>query len=175
MAVFAKALGNGYAISACIGKEKFMQATQQTFISSTFWTERIGSVAALKTLEVMERVKSWDKITEIGNNIGKLWKEIGEKYELNMKINGLAAVQSYIFESDENLKYKTLVTQEMLKKGFLSTPLVFTSISHSDKIIKSYINALDECFSLVRECEDGADIDSLLDGPVCHNGFKRLN
>jgi glutamate-1-semialdehyde 2,1-aminomutase len=175
LAVFAKALGNGYAISACIGKDKFMQAAQQTFISSTFWTERIGSAAALKTIEVMSRTKSWDKITKIGENIGGLWKGLGDKYSLDMNISGLPAVQSYSFVSDDNIKYKTLVTQEMLKKGFLSTPLLFASVSHSEKIIKSYIEALDECFSLVRDCEDGKSVDSLLDGPVCHSGFKRLN
>ncbi len=43
-----------------------MEATQSTFISSTFWTERIGPTAALKTLEVMEREKSWEQITSTG-------------------------------------------------------------------------------------------------------------
>ena len=73
--IFAKSLGNGYAISACIGKQEFMQAAQQTFISSTFWTERIGPTAALKTLEVMEREKSWEIITQIGSNISSRWKK----------------------------------------------------------------------------------------------------
>ena len=49
MAMFGKALGNGYAITAIIGREQIMQSAQQTFISSTFWTERIGPTAAIKT------------------------------------------------------------------------------------------------------------------------------
>ena len=53
-----KSLGNGYAITAVVGKS-VMEAAQKTFISSTFWTERIGPTAALKTLEIMEREKSW--------------------------------------------------------------------------------------------------------------------
>jgi glutamate-1-semialdehyde 2,1-aminomutase len=66
MAVFGKALGNGYAITAVLGKKSIMEYAQDTFISSTFWTERIGSVAALKTLEVMKKNKSWEIITDIG-------------------------------------------------------------------------------------------------------------
>ena len=175
LAVFAKALGNGYAISACIGIEKFMQAAQKTFISSTFWTERIGSVAALKTLEVMERTKSWEKITHTGLQIRQHWLKLAEEYSLDMNVFGLPAVQSYAFSSNNNLKYKTLITQEMLKKGFLSTPLVFASTAHSEEDIKLYISALGECFSLVKECENGLDVDSILKVPVCHNGFRRLN
>ena len=47
MAMFGKALGNGYAITATIGRREIMEAAQCTFISSTFWTERIGPTAAL--------------------------------------------------------------------------------------------------------------------------------
>ena len=56
MAIFGKALGNGYAITAIIGKKEIMEAAQNTFISSTFWTERIGPTAGLKTLEVMNKM-----------------------------------------------------------------------------------------------------------------------
>ena len=66
ISIFGKALGNGYAITSVIGKDYLMKFTQETFISSTFWTERIGPTAALKTLEVMERTKSWKFITEHG-------------------------------------------------------------------------------------------------------------
>ena len=50
MAMFGKALGNGFAITSVIGKKKIMDHAQNTFISSTIWGERIGSVAGLKTL-----------------------------------------------------------------------------------------------------------------------------
>ncbi|MBT5399777.1 aminotransferase class III-fold pyridoxal phosphate-dependent enzyme [bacterium] len=175
LAVFAKALGNGYAISACIGRKEFMQAAQKTFISSTFWTERIGPAAALKTLEVMERTKSWVKITNTGLNIRGYWQDLAREYDLDLKVFGLPAVQSYAFDSEKNLEYKTLITQEMLKKGFLSTPLIFSSTAHSKSDVDLYISALRECFSLVKDCEDGMDINSILEGPVCHNGFVRLN
>jgi len=175
MAVFGKALGNGYAITATIGKREIMKAAQSTFISSTFWSERIGPAAALQTLDVMERMRSWEKITGIGLKIRSRWTDLAEKHRLKIQISGLPAIQSYAFSSTDNLKYKTLVTQEMLKRGFLSTPLVFACTEHTDEVIESYVEALDQCFALVGECEDGRSVDSLLEGPVCHSGFKRLN
>ncbi len=77
--VLGKALGNGYAITSVLGKEEIMDNIKNTFISSTFWTERIGPTAALKTLEVMEKQKSWEKITRIGKTIMAGWAKIAKK------------------------------------------------------------------------------------------------
>ena len=175
MAIFAKALGNGYAISACIGKQEFMQAAQQTFISSTFWTERIGPTAALKTLEVMEREKSWKTITKIGNSISRQWKTLADKHELDISTWGHPALSGYTFNSSNTLSYKTLITQEMLKKGYLASNSVYVCTEHSPNIINDYFEVLDPIFSLIKECEEGRDIMGLLKGPICHSEFKRLN
>jgi len=175
IAIFAKALGNGYAISACIGRKKFMQAAQHTFISSTFWTERIGPTAALKTLEVMEREKSWEQITQIGSNISKRWLNLANKYELSINTWGLPALSGYTFNSPNAISYKTLVTQEMLKKGYLATNSVYACTEHTQGVVDGYFSELDPIFATLKDCEEGRDIDSLLEGPLCHNGFKRLN
>jgi glutamate-1-semialdehyde 2,1-aminomutase len=175
MAIFAKALGNGYAISACIGKQKFMQAAQQTFISSTFWTERIGPTAALKTLEVMEAEKSWEKITKIGKSISKNWLALADKHNVSINTWGLPALTGYTFNSSNALAYKTLITQEMLKKGFLAANSVYVCIEHKQDVVDGYFSALDPIFLTIKECEDGLDVNTLLDGPICHSGFKRLN
>jgi glutamate-1-semialdehyde 2,1-aminomutase len=175
LAIFAKALGNGYAISACIGRQEFMQAAQQTFISSTFWTERIGPSAALKTLEVMEREKSWDTITKIGTGISNQWKGLADKYKLSISTWGLPALSGYTFNSPNALSYKTLITQEMLKKGYLAANSVYACIEHKQDIVDGYFAELDPIFAIIKQCEDGLDIDTLLESPLCHNGFKRLN
>ena len=175
MAVFAKALGNGYAISACIGSKEIMQSAENTFISSTFWTERIGPTAALKTLEVMEREKSWEKITAIGVNISDQWNNLAKKYNLSINNFGISALSGYSFNSSNSQAYKTLVTQEMLKNGFLASNCVYSCISHSESIIDDYFSIIEPIFEKIKECEDGRDVSTLLDGPICHSGFKRLN
>ena len=175
IATFGKALGNGYAISAVLGTQQIMDACQTSFISSTFWTERIGPAAALKTLDVMQKIKSWERITEKGHYIQKSWIEIAGKYGLDIEVGGLPAMSYFSFKSDNFLEYKTLITQEMLKKGFLSTNIIFLCTEHNHDIIEAYIAELDAVFRLISECEDGRNVTELLDGPVCHNGFKRLN
>ena len=175
MAIFGKAMGNGYAITATIGRREVMEATQSTFISSTFWTERIGPSAALKTLEVMDRIKSWEAITNTGLHIRHNWQALANQYSIEIDHWGLPALTGFSFKSPNALFYKTLITQEMLKQGFLAGNCVYVCTAHTPQIIDSFFNALDPVFALIKECEEGRDVHALLNGPVCHAGFKRLN
>ena len=175
MAMFGKALGNGYAITATIGRREVMEAAQSTFISSTFWTERIGPTAALKTLEIMERETSWQQITEIGKRLRKSWQEVADVHGIKIKHNGIDALAGFTIDSTKAREYKTLITQEMLKKGYLASTSCYASTTHTKEIIDNYIEVLEPIFKLISQCENGRDINSLLEGPVCHGGFKRLN
>ena len=175
MAMFGKALGNGYGITATIGKREVMEAAQSTFISSTFWTERIGPSAALATLKVMEKIKSWETITQTGMNIRQGWQNLAEKNAIKISHWGLPALTGFTFQSDNALAYKTLITQEMLAKGYLSSNSVYACIDHTADVVEDYLANLDPIFALVKECEDGRNVMSLLKGPICHGGFKRLN
>lgn len=175
MAMFGKALGNGYAITATIGRREVMEAAQTTFISSTFWTERIGPTAGLKTLEVMERIQSWEQITQTGKKIGERWKKLADKYGLNLKVSGLPALIGFSFPGSRMLEYKTLITQEMLAQGYLAANSVYVCTEHTQQVLDGYFDALDPVFSLIAECEAGRDLTTLLKSPVCHSGFKRLN
>ncbi|MBW0434105.1 aminotransferase class III-fold pyridoxal phosphate-dependent enzyme [Leptospira yasudae] len=175
IALFGKALGNGYAITAIIGRREVMEAAQTTFISSTFWTERIGPAAALKTLEVMEKTRSWEQISSKGKQIKSIWKGLSEKYQIAIDQWGLSALAGFTIKSSNALAYKTLITQEMLKKGFLAGNSIYTCIDHTPEIIERYVEAIDPIFSLIQECENGRDLNVLLEGPVCHGGFRRLN
>ena len=175
MAMYGKALGNGYAITAVVGKKEVMEAAQATFISSTFWTERIGPTAAIKTLEVMERDETWKTITNLGLYAKKQLKNLADKYQVKINQWGISALTGYTFLGKHPLHYKTLVTQEMLKKGYLAGNSLYICIYHTESVIDEFIFNLDPIFSLIKECEDGRDINSLLMGPVCHSGFQRLN
>lgn len=175
MAMFGKAMGNGYAITATIGRREIMEAAQTSFISSTFWTERIGPTAALKTLEVMQRVRSWETITATGRTIAKRWQALADKYELPITISGLPALISFAFDSPRHMAYKTLITQEMLAKGYLAGTTVYVCTQHTPEVVDGFFAALDPVFKLIKECESGRDVMSLLRNGVCHEGFKRLN
>jgi glutamate-1-semialdehyde 2,1-aminomutase len=175
MAMFGKAMGNGYAITATIGRRDVMQAAQSTFISSTFWTERIGPTAALKTLEVMAREKSWETITRTGLAIRNRWDNLAKENDLKIDHWGLPALTGFTIQSENALAYKTLITQEMLGKGYLASNCVYVCTAHTPQIVDDYFDALEPIFKVIQECENGRDVMGLLHGPVCHAGFKRLN
>jgi len=175
MAMFGKALGNGYAITAVLGKRSVMEAAQNTFISSTFWTERIGPTAALATLDVMEQTKSWEIITKMGVYITEQWQSIAKSTGIAIKTSGLPALTSFSVDSKFALEYKTLITQEMLKKSYLAGTSVYVATVHTKEIVDRFFAELEPVFALIKECEDGRDVNALLDGPTCSSGFKRLN
>ena len=175
MAMFGKAMGNGYAITAILGNRDVMESAQNSFISSTFWTERIGPAAALKTLEIMEREKSWDVISMTGKIVRTKWQELADLYNLEISHFGLDSLAGFSFNSKNSQKYKTFITQEMLSKGYLAGTSFYASTQHSTKIINDYFENLEPVFKEIAECENGRNIDDLLKAPVCHSGFKRLN
>ena len=176
MCMFGKALGNGYAITAVIGKKNIMNKAKNSFISSTFWSERIGFLAGIRTIDVMKKIKSWEKIIKSGKYLSEKIKELAKKYELSINVGGIDSITYYSFNSKKNLKYKTFISQEMLKKGYLASTNFYASIAHNSENLNDYFEALNDIYFKISECEkENIRIYDLLDGPVCHSGFKRLN
>lgn len=173
MAIFGKALGNGYAINAIIGKKNIMEASNNTFISSTFWTERVGPTAALETLRVMEKIKSWEIISKIGEKIKKKWFSIAKQHKLNIKIQGIDALPNFTFVSKNNNAYKTFISQEMIKKNILASNTVYTCIYHETKLLDSYFNILNDTFFKISKCEhESENIYNLLKVPTAITGIR---
>jgi glutamate-1-semialdehyde 2,1-aminomutase len=172
IATFGKALGNGYAINPIIGTDSVMNYVHSTFISSTFWTERIGSVAGLKTLEIMEKIKSWEIISKIGLSIKKKWEYLSKKHKIKMSIQGLHSLPNFKFEND-NLLYKTFISQELLKRKILAGNSIYVCTEHKKEILDRYFDILDHVFYRIKESmEYNIDKQKLLDGPVCISGFR---
>ena len=151
--IFGKALGNGYPITAIVGKKDIMNMKDKTFMSSTFWTERAGPVAALKTLEIMEKSKSWNIITQKGKKISAFWKKMAKKNKINIRVQGIPSLCNFQFNSKHHNIYKNFITQEMLKKGFLANNIVYSSISHTDNILKKYFEFFEEIFEKINNLE----------------------
>jgi glutamate-1-semialdehyde 2,1-aminomutase len=173
IAIFGKALGNGHAINAIIGKKEIMENTMNTFISSTFWTERIGSVAGLETLNLMKKIESWKIISKIGRNIKKNWNKIAKENSLNIKIQGIDALPNFNFETNSHNLYKTYISQEMLKKNILASNAVYTCINHSDKILSNYFDKLNDIFKMINKCENQEEnIHNLLETSEAITGIR---
>ncbi|MDP8213182.1 MAG: aminotransferase class III-fold pyridoxal phosphate-dependent enzyme [Candidatus Zapsychrus exili] len=172
--VLGKAMSNGYPMSAIVGRENVMQAAQHTFISSTYWTERVGFVAALKTIEQFEKKNVIKHITDIGSYLSYELKGIFDSCGLKMTIEGLVSVPIISIKEDDPMIVKTIFTQEMLKRGFLASNVVYVSYAHTKEIVDKYLIAAREVMELISRNIKAGSSKEMLEGPVCHSGFKRL-
>ena len=173
--VLGKALGNGYPITCVIGKKKYLKKASKSFISSTFWTENSGFVAALKTLDIIRKQKTFMKIKNIGQKIKIIWSEKSNKYNLPISIYGLDSIPSFRFLGKNSAKYKTYFTQEMLKKGILATNTIYVSIVHTKKYLNMYAKEIDQIFFKIKKCEQKKmSINKILKSKVANSDFKRL-
>jgi len=172
--VFGKAIGNGYPITAILGKDNLMEKSSKTFLSSTFWSDRIGPTAAIATIDLMEKTKSWEIIIKKGRKIKSRWKKLFNKYSLNVNIWGLNAIIGFNFVSKNNLKYKTYISQELLKKNILASNLVYIAVSHNDNDIDRYFYEFEKIIKNIKSFEEGEDI-NFIDNKIANKSFKRLN
>ena len=154
ISIFGKALGNGHAINAIIGKKEIMENIKDTFISSTFWTERLGSVAGLETLKLMKKIESWKINSKIGANIKKNWNQIARENSLRINVQGIDSLPNFIFNSKKHNLYKTYISQQMIKKKIMASNVVYTCISHTNKILDNYFDNLNNIFKMIKKCDD---------------------
>lgn len=175
--VYGKAMGNGFAISAIVGSQTVMDVAQETFISSTFWTERVGFVAALKTIECLTRDKVWVHLQEIGALIGRGWQELADKHGLLLKTTDFKPLitMKWQYGEQRNAQISTLFTQEMLKRGYLAAGSIYVSFAHTTKIVDDYLKRVDEVFAIIAKAIATDGLATLLETRVKEEGFKRLN
>ena len=170
MAIFGKALGSGFAINAIIGKKKIMKKAENTFISSTFWGERIGYTAALSTLKEFKRLNVFKKIEINGKLIKNIWSDLSKRYNVPIKLMGTNAIPVFEFYNNHSIN-KTFLTQEMLKNKILATNMIYINIFHNKNNIKKYIKILDRIFYDISK----KNIKKILKSKVCFKPINRIN
>ena len=174
IAVFGKALGNGYPISAVIGRKDIMDHAQDSFISSTYWTERIGFVAAMATLKKMETHSVQNHLIRCGERINRGWAQLSKKHGIPIHIDGMPPLTHISFEAKNPIALQTLYTQEMLGKGYLLGAAVYTTFAYSDEIIDRFIEDSSSVFATIKEAIESGDVKHYLKGEIAHAGFTRL-
>jgi glutamate-1-semialdehyde 2,1-aminomutase len=174
VAVFAKAMSNGYPMGAVVGKEAVMQAAQETFISSTYWTDRIGPVAAIATIEKFRAEDVHKHLIAIGETVQAGWKKAANEAGLALEVSGMAPLAHFSFKGQEAQAARTLFTALMLDRGFLATNSLYVTYAHRQEHVKRYLDALSEVFGEVAVAWQKRELEERLPGPVAHDGFKRL-
>jgi glutamate-1-semialdehyde 2,1-aminomutase len=174
IAVFAKALGNGFPIGAIIGNRETMQAAQWSFISSTFWTEGVGPAAAVACVRKMMTHNVPGHLRHIGQLVVEGWQELGRKHNLAVRTPGRPELALLAFEHAESAALTTLMTSRMLNRGFLAAGAFNASLAHEPRHVTAYLSALDEVFAELADAVRDNNIAGRIGGPVKHTGFTRL-
>ncbi len=175
IAIFGKALSNGYPMGAIIGRRNVMQAAQDTFISSSYWTEAIGPVAALATIRKMQRVNLPRHFVRIAKKVRSLWNGAAEKHGLQISMSEVLAILTFSLPGADAAEAKTLFVQEMLRRGFLASDIFYASLAHTDAHIAKYEKAVYEVFGIIARARNEGGVKRLLKGPVASSHFQRLN
>ncbi len=175
IAVFAKGMSNGYPMAAIIGKSEVMQAAQDSFISSSSWSERIGPTAALATIRKMKDKKVPEHLEKIGFKIKNGLNELAEKSGVKLEITGFPQLICFSFNyGSASQAVMTLFTQEMLKRGFLANGSIDISYALKEEQAKKYLRAAEEVFAIIKQAVKKNNEEKLLEGPVAHTKFVRL-
>lgn len=172
--IIGKALGNGHPISAILGKRNVMEAAQGSFISSSYWTERVGFAAALETINQFEKNNVIEHLKEIGTYLDFKMLKMFKELNLSIKNVGMVTVPVFAIEEGDPLLIKTIFTQEMLKMSFLASNLIYLSYAHTNEVIDNYCAKAYRVFEKIKLARNDGSLFDLLEGPICHSGFTRL-
>ncbi len=174
IAVFAKAMSNGYPMAAVIGRSNIMATAQSTFISSTSWSERIGPVAALATIRKHRQLRVHEHLIAIGNKVQEGWKEVAREAGMPIEVSGIPPMSHFHVRGDKTTMAKTFFVQEMLKRGFLAGSAFYATFAHTEEHVKMYLQACREVFPVLASALQSGTLPTLLKGPRAHSGFQRL-
>ncbi len=174
MCVFAKAISNGTPCAAIIGKEYIMQVAQDTFISSTYWTERLGFVAALATIDFLESHNVVEILHANGLHVQQIWKNGAAKNNINISIEGDPSLCHFSINHEHSQLLKTILTQQLLKFHILGNTAYYASCAHKQEDFQAYEEAFYCAMSVVADAIKSKNPESFLEGPVAHTGFSRL-
>jgi len=175
IAVFAKALGNGHPIGAVIGTAAAMNSAEESFISSTYWTESVGPVAALATLNVMRNTDVCAHVQQIGSRVQECWRTLGAEHGLPITVpKSYPCLAHFTFDHEDANRLKTIYVQEMLKQGFLAGTAIYPTLAHTNKIVDHYGEAIATVFMEIAQALRQDALDTLINGPAAHEGFHRL-
>lgn len=175
IAVFAKAISNGYPMAAIIGRAAVMEAVQRTFVSSTFWTDRIGPATAIATIRKQRREAVGAHLAHVGTLVHKAWADSALRHGLRISLHGTPALGHFVFEhGDEARVMHTIFNQALLARGYLASKNFYASWAHTDEHARRYADAVDETFGVLAGALERGRLAALLAGDVAHVGFARL-
>ncbi len=174
LVVYAKAMGNGIPFAAVLGREEVMASADGSFISSSYWTDGIGTAAALAVLEKMEKENVSVAVWEKGELFQQALKNIAARYPAaGMVIGGMPASPTFTFTNEQATAVKQLYISKMLEAGFLVSGIFYLMHAHQPRELSLFAERFEEVLShIAKSIENGAV--GRQDSTGFQHGFTRL-
>jgi glutamate-1-semialdehyde 2,1-aminomutase len=169
-------MSNGFPFAAIIGRNEIMSEAGASFISSSYWTDGIGTAAALAVLEKMKRLNVHQVIWKRGIKLQEALKNLADCHpSCKLLIGGMPTTPTMTFQlGKESLAAKTLYTRKMLENGFLVSSTFYLMYAHEEQYIAKLIDVLDIVLGEIEQViAAGQLIDKEL-GNQSQPGFARL-
>ena len=170
LACFAKAISNGYAMGAVVGKRWVMEPAADMFVSSTYWSDLVGIVAAITTLTEIERRDVPAQLADYGERLQSGMQEVLEEVDLPVEISGMPATPGITFaepfDADESKKLNALVAQETAKRGVLFNTHPRHSSAHDDRDLGLTLEAFREALLVTKDAIGRNAVDDVLEASL---------
>ena len=177
MTVLAKAMSNGFPMGAVVGSRAVMEPAKNMFISSSYWSDNIGLVAALTTIRELQRRDSARRFDEIGESLRATLNQAIVDAGLQGSCTGLAYAPSITLElPDESLRQKvtTLFIQEMARRGIHTYMGFKSTLAHTEADIVETGRIATQALAVIKQGLESGDIDQLLESDLKKEPFRRL-
>ena len=175
IAVYAKSISNGHPMGAIVGKRNVMMAAGRSFISSLYWTARVGPVAALASIRKFKEMNVAEHVTHIGTRLQGIFRDTAAKVGIKLRVYGPPSLLNFAFEyGDQSAAVSTLYTQEMLDRGYLAAMSIYPTFAHTDAIVDDFAPVLEEVLAVLADAIEKDNVMSRLRGPVKGMKLGRL-
>lgn len=153
LACYCKALGNGYPISACLGKDFLKGAASRVFLTGSYWNSAVPMVAAKAVLQAFKKTDIVQKMMSFGSKLAKGLIDLAETHGLQYKVTGPPTIPFPCFVNENNFFRNQLFCAEVTKRGAFFHPSHnwFISAAHDEEDLKDTLKAVDEAFSIVKK------------------------
>ena len=175
MAVYAKALSNGYPMSAVAGRREVMGGAGDQFISSLYWSDAIGLTAALTTVRYLRDHPVIEHLWRLGGKLKDGFNAMARELGMPIECVGQPPVTSLRFRFEDDAQDQAayaLYVRETLGRGFLGGRIHYITYSHTDENIDRFLEAARHALGAIRAALDAGRL--LEAGAPKMRGFGRM-
>jgi glutamate-1-semialdehyde 2,1-aminomutase len=146
LAVYAKAMSNGFPFGVVVGRGSIMDAADGSFISSSYWTDGVGPAAALAVLDKMQRLNVHETIWARGGKLQSQLRALAARHAVcKLTLGGMPATPTMTFGlGTDSSRAQTLYVRKMRERGFLVASYYYVMLAHGEDKVQSMLSAADE-------------------------------